>query len=66
MHNRVHANQAARQAMHIPRMEAPIPKVETPYPKVTHLAEAHSTRGVTATQNKDRREITSAATPPVP
>jgi hypothetical protein len=33
MRNRVCANQAAWQAMHIPRVEAPIPRVETPHPR---------------------------------
>ncbi len=66
MCNRVCANKTAWQAMHIPRVEAPIPRVETPHPRVTEIAEAHPTRAVTATQHKDRREVTSAATPPVP
>ncbi len=65
MHNRVHANQAARQATHIPRAEAPIPRVETPHPRVTKIAEAHPTQAVTATQHIDRRKIMSATTPPV-
>ncbi len=66
MRNRVRANQAAWQATHIPRVEAPIPRVETPHPRVTKSAEAHPTRAVTATQNKERRKITSTITPPVP
>jgi hypothetical protein len=66
MCNRVCANQVAWQAMHIPRVEAPIPRVETPHPRVTESAEAHLTRAVTATQNKERRKITSTITPPVP
>jgi hypothetical protein len=66
MRNRVCANQAALQAMHIPRVEAPIPRVETPHPRVTKSAEAHLTRAVTATQNKERCNITSTITPPVP
>ncbi len=66
MHNRVCANQAAQQAMHIPRVEAPIPRVKMPHPRVTKLAEAHSIWAVTATQNKDRCKITSATTLPVP
>jgi hypothetical protein len=44
---RVCANQAARQATHIPRVEAPIPREEMPDPRVTKLAEAHPTRAVT-------------------
>jgi hypothetical protein len=66
MHSRVCANQAARQATHIPRVEAPNPRVETPHPKVTKLAEAHPTWAVTTTQHKDRRKITSATALPVP
>ncbi len=42
MRNRVHANQAAQQATHIPRLEAPFPRVETPHPRVTKVA---SSRG---------------------
>ncbi len=66
MCNKVCANQVAHQAMHIPRVEAPIPRVETPHPRVTKSAEVHLTWAVTATQNKDRCEIMSATTPPVP
>jgi hypothetical protein len=66
MRNRGCANQAARQATHIPRVEASIPRVETPHPRVTKIAEAHPTQAITATQHKDRPEITSATTPPVP
>ena len=51
--NRVRATQATRQALHLPRVEAPIPRVETPHPRVTKSAEAHPTRTVTATQNKE-------------
>jgi hypothetical protein len=54
MRNRICANQAAWQATHIPRVEAPIPRVETPHPRVTKLAELHPTK------------ITSTITPPVP
>jgi hypothetical protein len=53
MRNRVCANQAAQQATHILRVEALIPRVETPHPRVTKSAEAHPTRTVTATQNKE-------------
>jgi hypothetical protein len=66
MRNRAHANQAARQATHIPRVEVPIPRVETPHPRVTKLAEVHPTRAMTTIQNKERHEITSTITPPVP
>ncbi len=66
MCNRVRANQAAWQATHITRVEAPIPSVETPHQRVNKLAEAHPTRAVTTTQNKERRKITSTITPPVP
>ncbi len=66
MHNRVCANQVARQAMHIPRVEAPTPRVEMPHPRVTEIADAHPTQAVTATQHKDRPKITSVTTPPVP
>jgi hypothetical protein len=66
MRNRVCANQVARQATHIPRVEAPTPRVETPHPRVTKLAEAHPTRAVTATQHKGRHKITSATTLPAP
>ncbi len=52
--------------MHIPRVEAPIPRVETPHPRVTKIEEVHPTQEVTTTQHKDRREITSVTTPPVP
>ncbi len=66
MHNRVCANQAAWQATHIPRVEAPLPRVEAPHPRVTKLAEAHPTRAVTTTQNKERPKIMSTIIPPVP
>jgi hypothetical protein len=66
MHNRVCANQAAWQATHIPRVEAPIPRVETPHARVTKIAEVHPTQGVTATQHKDRCKIMSVTTLPVP
>jgi hypothetical protein len=66
MRNRVCANQAARQAMHIPRVEAPIPRVETPHQRVTKIAEAYPTQAVTATQHKDRCEIMSVTTLLVP
>jgi hypothetical protein len=57
MRNRVCTNQAARQAMHIPRVEAQILRVEMPHPRVTELADAYPTRAVTTTQNKDRHKI---------
>ncbi len=66
MRNRVHANQAAWQATHIPMVEAPIPRVEMPHPRVTKSAEAHPTWAVTATQNKERGKIMSTLTLPVP
>ncbi len=66
MRNRVCANQAAWQAMHIPRVEAPIPRVEMPHPRVTEPAEANPTRVVTATQNKEKHKKTSTITLPVP
>ncbi len=66
MCNRVRANQKARQATHIPRVEAPIPRVETPHPRVTELAEVHPTWAVTATQNKERYKLTITITLPVP
>jgi hypothetical protein len=65
MCNRVCANQAARQATHILRVEAPIPRVEMPHPRVTKSAEAHPTWAVTTTQNKERHKIMSTITPPV-
>jgi hypothetical protein len=66
MCNRVCANQAAWQAMHIPRGEAPILRVEMPHPRGTKISEVHPTQAVTATQDKDRHKITSVITPPVP
>jgi hypothetical protein len=66
MRNRVCKNQAAWQATHIPRVEAPIPRVEMPHPRVTKIAEVHPTQAVTATQHKDRCKITSVTTPSVP
>jgi hypothetical protein len=65
-HNRVCANQAAWQATCIPRVEAPTPRLETPHPRVTKIAEAHPTQAVTATQYKDRRNMMSVTTLPVP
>jgi hypothetical protein len=37
-----------------------------PHPRVTEIAETHPNQAVTATQHKDRHEITSVTTPPVP
>jgi hypothetical protein len=65
MRNRDCANQAARQATHIPKVEALIPRVEMPHLRVTKIAEVHPTQAVTVTQHKDRHAIMSATTPPV-
>jgi hypothetical protein len=59
MRNRV----CATQAMHIPRV---IPRVEMPIPRVIKITDAHRTQAVTATQHKDRCELTSVTNLPVP
>jgi hypothetical protein len=66
MGSRVCSTQAARQATHIPRVAAPIPRVEMPIPRVIKITAARRTQAVTATQHKDRHELTSVTNPPVP
>ncbi len=64
--NRVCATQAARQAPHLPRVEAPLPSVETPIPRVTKNLEVHHTQVDTTTQHKDWCILPIVTNLPVP